>query len=66
MRIDGGGLDLPLRRRDNQECASGTGVGGRWQDFSFTQGRQGSSARYEYSADGQPLALGHSVEAGYS
>ncbi|MBA0823524.1 hypothetical protein Goarm_020251 [Gossypium armourianum] len=66
MRIDGGGLDLPLRRRDNQECASGTGVGGRWQDSSFTQGRQGSSAHYEYSADRQPLALGHSVEASYS
>ncbi|KAA3466811.1 eukaryotic translation initiation factor 3 subunit C [Gossypium australe] len=66
MRIGGGGLDLPLRRRDNEECASGTGVGGRWQDSSFTRGRQGSSARYRYSAGGQPLALGHSVEAGYS
>ncbi|XWS59309.1 hypothetical protein CRYUN_Cryun08bG0110900 [Craigia yunnanensis] len=64
-RVGGGGLDLPLRRRDNQEYAAGTAaVGGRWQDFSFTQGRQGSSGRSGYSAGGRPLALGQA--AGYS
>ncbi|XVE75792.1 hypothetical protein DITRI_Ditri12bG0120800 [Diplodiscus trichospermus] len=62
-RIGGGGLDLPLRRLDNQEYAAGTAaVGGRWQDFSFTQGRQGSSGRSGYSVGGRPQALG----AGYS
>ena len=63
----GGGLDLPLRRRDNQEYASGTAaVGGRWQDFSFTQGRQGSSGRSGYSTGIRPLALGQAAGAGYS
>ncbi|XVF76001.1 hypothetical protein PTKIN_Ptkin13bG0232600 [Pterospermum kingtungense] len=63
-KIGGGGLDLPLRRRDNQEYAAGTAaVGGRWQDFSFTQGRQGSSGR---SGGGRPLALGQVAGTGYS
>ncbi|XVF07444.1 hypothetical protein REPUB_Repub06bG0139300 [Reevesia pubescens] len=62
-RIGGGGLDLPLRRRDNQEYAA---VGGRWQDLSFNQGRQGSSGRSGYSGGGRPLALGQAAGAGYS
>ncbi|XP_022745708.1 eukaryotic translation initiation factor 3 subunit C-like [Durio zibethinus] len=66
-RIGGGGLDLPLRRRDNQEYAAGpAAVGGRWQDFTFTQGRQGTSGRSGYSAGGRPLALGQAAAAGYS
>ncbi|KAL3655390.1 Eukaryotic translation initiation factor 3 subunit C [Castilleja foliolosa] len=45
----GGGLEggLPMRHKDWQDyagaTASGSGGGGRWQDFSFSQGRQGSS-----------------------
>ncbi|KAG7566160.1 Proteasome component (PCI) domain [Arabidopsis suecica] len=41
-RTGGGGLDLSLRRRDNnQEYAGGAG-GGKWQDnMSYNQGRQG-------------------------
>ncbi|XWS13184.1 hypothetical protein CRYUN_Cryun36dG0015800 [Craigia yunnanensis] len=66
-RIGGGGLDLPLRRRDNQEYAAGTAaVGGRWQDFSITQGRQGSSRRSGYSAGSRPLALRQVAGSGYS
>ncbi|KAK6153287.1 hypothetical protein DH2020_012926 [Rehmannia glutinosa] len=46
-RIGGGGLDgLPLRRKDGQDyagAAASGGGGGRWQEFSFSQGRQGSS-----------------------
>ncbi|EOY09627.1 PREDICTED: eukaryotic translation initiation factor 3 subunit C [Theobroma cacao] len=65
-RIGGGGLDLPLRRRDNQEFAAGTAAVGRWQDLPFTQGRQGSSGRSGYSAGGRPLALGQTAGGGYS
>ncbi|XVF55947.1 hypothetical protein PTKIN_Ptkin06aG0076500 [Pterospermum kingtungense] len=66
-RIGGGGLDFPLRRRDNQEYAAGTAAsGGRWQDFSFTQGRQGSSGRTGYGAGARPLALGQAAGGGYS
>ncbi|XP_022766860.1 eukaryotic translation initiation factor 3 subunit C-like [Durio zibethinus] len=66
-RIGGSGLDLPLRRRENQEYAAGTAaVGGRWQDFSFTQGRQGSSGRSGRSGGGRPLSLGQAAGAGYS
>ncbi|XP_062145013.1 eukaryotic translation initiation factor 3 subunit C-like [Alnus glutinosa] len=51
----GGGLDLPLRRRDNQDYNA---VGGRWQEsLSFTQGRQGG---------GRPLAVGQAAGGGYS
>ncbi|KAK8482712.1 hypothetical protein V6N12_063986 [Hibiscus sabdariffa] len=57
-RIGGGGLDLPLRRRDNQEYAPGTGGGGRWPDLSYNQGRQGGSGRTAYSGGGRPMALG--------
>ncbi|XP_021281887.1 eukaryotic translation initiation factor 3 subunit C-like, partial [Herrania umbratica] len=65
-RIGGGGLDLPLRRRDNQEFAAGTAAVGRWQDLPFSQGRQGSSGRSGYNAGGRPLALGQSAGGGYS
>jgi translation initiation factor 3 subunit C len=48
-RLGGGGLDLPPRRRDGQDYAaaaagggSGTSSGGRWQDLSYSQTRQGS------------------------
>ena len=42
-RLGGGSLDLPQRRRKNQDYAAGTAApGGRWQEnLSFTQGRQG-------------------------
>ncbi|XP_059459947.1 eukaryotic translation initiation factor 3 subunit C-like [Corylus avellana] len=65
-RIGGGGLDLPPRRRDNQDYNAG---GGRWQEsFSFTQGRQGGgSGRTGYGAGGgRPLALGQAAGGGYS
>ncbi|CBI29961.3 unnamed protein product, partial [Vitis vinifera] len=45
-KIGGGGLDLPLRRRDGQDYAGAASVGGKWQDnFSFSQGRQGGQSR---------------------
>lgn len=60
-RIGGGGLDLPLRRRDSQDYAAvaATTVGGRWQDLSITQTRQGSgTGRAGYSiGGGRPLTL---------
>ncbi|CAK8530129.1 unnamed protein product [Lathyrus sativus] len=45
-RLGGGGLDLPPRRRDGQDYAAaaaggGTSSGGRWQDLSYSQTRQG-------------------------
>ncbi|KAM7266057.1 hypothetical protein ACFE04_003740 [Oxalis oulophora] len=56
-RIGGGGLDLPPRRRDNQDYAAGAGGNtnaGRWQDF--TQGRQsGVSGRSGYNSGGGRL-----------
>ncbi|KAH0731782.1 hypothetical protein KY289_002970 [Solanum tuberosum] len=43
-RIGGGALEgLPPRRRDGQDYAAAAAGGGRWQDFSFSQGRQGGS-----------------------
>ncbi|GAV82187.1 PCI domain-containing protein/eIF-3c_N domain-containing protein [Cephalotus follicularis] len=54
-RIGGGGLELPVRRRDNQDYVGGGG-GNKWQDnFSFTQGRQGSGGRV---GGGRPGAQG--------
>ncbi|KAL8547667.1 hypothetical protein ACS0TY_007115 [Phlomoides rotata] len=52
-RVGGVGSEgLPLRRKDGQDYAAGGG-GGRWQDFSFNQGRQGSSGgRTGYNAGG--------------
>ncbi|KAE8725784.1 Eukaryotic translation initiation factor 3 subunit C [Hibiscus syriacus] len=56
-RIGGGGLDLPLRRRDNQEYSSGGGS--RWPDLSYNnQGRQGGSGRTSCSGGGRPMAIG--------
>ncbi|XP_009600438.1 eukaryotic translation initiation factor 3 subunit C-like [Nicotiana tomentosiformis] len=41
-RIGGGGLEgIPLRRRDGQDYASAAAGAGKWQDFSFSQGKQG-------------------------
>uniref|UniRef100_A0A1S3ZHJ3 Eukaryotic translation initiation factor 3 subunit C-like n=1 Tax=Nicotiana tabacum TaxID=4097 RepID=A0A1S3ZHJ3_TOBAC len=41
-RMGGGGLEgIPLRRRDGQDYASAAAGAGKWQDFSFSQGRQG-------------------------
>nr|XP_016494376.1 PREDICTED: eukaryotic translation initiation factor 3 subunit C-like [Nicotiana tabacum] len=41
-RIGGGGLEgIPLKRRDGQDYASAAAGAGKWQDFSFSQGRQG-------------------------
>ncbi|KAJ1390693.1 Winged helix-like DNA-binding domain superfamily [Sesbania bispinosa] len=71
-RIGGGGLDLPLRRRDGQDYAaaaaggSGTASGGRWQDLSFSQLRQGSGRAGYGSGGGRPLALGQAAGSGYS
>ncbi|KAJ4836586.1 Eukaryotic translation initiation factor 3 subunit C, partial [Turnera subulata] len=50
-RIGGGGLELPTRRRDNQEYPNLAAPGNKWQDQSFTQGRQGSG-RSGYSGGG--------------
>ncbi|KAF5470217.1 hypothetical protein F2P56_010743 [Juglans regia] len=63
----GGGLDLPLRRREGQDYTTGASAGGnRWQDnSSFTQGRQGGSGRTGYGG-GRPLALGQAAGGGYS
>ncbi|KAE8666124.1 Calmodulin-binding family protein [Hibiscus syriacus] len=49
-RIGGGGLDLPLRRRDNQDYASGTAGGGgggssRWPDLSLQSGDRSGQSR---------------------
>ncbi|CAN4108259.1 unnamed protein product [Withania somnifera] len=42
LRIGGGALEgLPSRRRDGQDFAAAAAGAGRWQDFSFSQGRQG-------------------------
>ncbi|PIN20255.1 Translation initiation factor 3, subunit c (eIF-3c) [Handroanthus impetiginosus] len=61
-RISGGGLDgLPLRRRDGQDYAAAAASGGvsRWQEFSFSQNRQGSSGgRTGYNV-GVARGLGH-------
>ncbi|KAB1213489.1 Eukaryotic translation initiation factor 3 subunit C [Morella rubra] len=66
----GGGLDLPQRRRENQDYTAGTAaVGGRWQDnSSFSQGRQGgNTGRVGYGAGGgRPFAPGQAAGGGYS
>jgi translation initiation factor 3 subunit C len=61
-RIGGGGLDLPPRRRDNQDYAGGGNTNvGKWQDF--TQGRQsGVSGRSGYNSG----RLGQSATGNYS
>lgn len=52
-QIGGGGTDgLPLRRRDGQDYG-----GGKWHEFSFSQGRQGSSSgRTGYNAGGRTFS----------
>ncbi|KAK2448632.1 eukaryotic translation initiation factor 3 subunit C [Trifolium repens] len=70
----GGGLDLPPRRRDGQDYAAaaaggggGTGPsGGRWQDLSYNQTRQGSGRAGYGNAGGRPLAYGQAARSGYS
>ncbi|MED6201840.1 Eukaryotic translation initiation factor 3 subunit C [Stylosanthes scabra] len=67
--IGGGGLDLPMRRRDGQDYAAAaaggtTTGGGRWQELSGSQTRQGGG-RYG-SGGGRPLALGQVSGGGYS
>ncbi|KAK7337366.1 hypothetical protein VNO77_17933 [Canavalia gladiata] len=70
-RIGGGGLDLPLRRRDTQDyaaAAAGSGnasSGGRWQDLSLSQPRQGSG-RAGYGGGGRPMPLSQATGSGYS
>ncbi|KAJ7971389.1 Eukaryotic translation initiation factor 3 subunit C [Quillaja saponaria] len=70
-RIGGGGLDLPMRRRDNQDyAAAGIGtLGGRWQDnMSSTQSRQGGGAgRAGYgTGGGRPLAYSQAAGGGHA
>lgn len=65
-RIGGGGLDLPLKHRDNQDYAAGTAtVGTRWQDnLPFSQGRQGGGTwRTGYRTVGRAFAFN---QTGYS
>ncbi|XP_031400642.1 eukaryotic translation initiation factor 3 subunit C-like [Punica granatum] len=65
-KIGGGGLELPMRRRDNQDYAGGATSGaGKWAEggLSFNQGRQGSSeGRSGYSG----RAYGMGQGGGYS
>ncbi|KAL3367261.1 hypothetical protein AABB24_011800 [Solanum stoloniferum] len=51
-RIGGGLEGLPPRRREGQDYAAAAAGGtGKWQEFSFSQGRQGSSGgRTGYNA----------------
>ncbi|TKY61056.1 Eukaryotic translation initiation factor 3 subunit C [Spatholobus suberectus] len=72
-RVGGGGLDLPLRRRDSQDyaaaAAAGSGTassGGRWQDLSLSQPRQSSGRAGYRSGGGRPMALGQAAGSGYS
>ncbi|KAK7244707.1 hypothetical protein RIF29_39533 [Crotalaria pallida] len=71
-RIGGGGLDLPIRRRDGQDYASAAGGGGttslgggRWQDLSLSQQqpRQGSGRAGGYGGGG---GRGYGQAGGYS
>ncbi|KAL0007103.1 hypothetical protein SO802_008605 [Lithocarpus litseifolius] len=68
-RLGGGSLDLPQRRRENQDYAAGTAApGGRWQEnLSFTQGRQGGgTGRTGYGGGGRPFPLSQAAGGGYS
>ncbi|KAF3650503.1 eukaryotic translation initiation factor 3 subunit C [Capsicum chacoense] len=53
-RIGGGSLEsVALKRRDGQDYAAAAAAG-KWQEFSFSQGRQGSSGgRTGYIASGR-------------
>ena len=66
-RLGGGSLDLPQRRRENQDYAAGTAApGGRWQE-NFTQGRQGGgTGRTGYGGGGRPFPLSQAAGGGYS
>ncbi|KAL2345348.1 hypothetical protein Fmac_006633 [Flemingia macrophylla] len=70
-RIGGGGLDLPLRRRDGQDyaaAAAGSGTassGSRWQDLSLSQPRQSIGRAGYGSGGGRPMALGQAAGSGY-
>lgn len=69
-RFGGGGMEgLPLRRKDGQDyagAAASGGGGGRWQEFSFSQNRQGSSGgRGGYTISGRASAPGL-VSSGFS
>ena len=60
-RTGGGGLDLPMRRRDGQDyAAAATGGGsGRWQEnFPFTQGKQGGGTGRTGYGGGRALPFG--------
>ncbi|CAK9145909.1 unnamed protein product [Ilex paraguariensis] len=64
----GGGLDgLPPRRRDGQDYAAAA-AGNKWQEFSFSQGRQGSSGgRSGYvGGGGRHFAPGQVSGGGFS
>ncbi|KAL2492623.1 Eukaryotic translation initiation factor 3 subunit C [Abeliophyllum distichum] len=68
-RIGGGGLDgLPLRRKDGQDYAgaAASGAGGRWQDFSFSQGRLGSSGGRTGYGVGRSSASGQASGGNFS
>ncbi|KAF3964947.1 hypothetical protein ACB098_11G159500 [Castanea mollissima] len=68
-RLGGGSLDLPQRRRENQDYAAGTAApGGRWQEnLSFTQGRQGGgTGRTGYGGGGRPFPLSQAAGGGFS
>ncbi|KAF2307722.1 hypothetical protein GH714_031228 [Hevea brasiliensis] len=63
----GGGLDLPMRRKDSQDYATMAAAGGKWQDnLSFTHGRQGSGRSGYNVGGGRPPALGQGAGGGYS
>ena len=66
-RIGGGGLDLPLRRKESQDYASMAAAGGKWQDsMSFTQGRQGSGRSGYNVGGGRAPFVGQATGGGYS
>ncbi|CAI9757434.1 unnamed protein product [Fraxinus pennsylvanica] len=68
-RIGGGGLDgLPLRRKDGQDYAgaAASGTGGRWQEFSFSQGRLGSSGGRTGYGGGRSSASGQASGGNFS
>lgn len=63
-RVGGGGLDLPMRRRENQDYSAAASGGNKWQDnMSYNQGRLGSSAG---RSGGRLMTLGQSGGSGYS
>ncbi|KAF4354847.1 hypothetical protein CsatB_004591 [Cannabis sativa] len=62
-RTGGGGLELPMRRRDGQDYAAAAGGGGggsRWQEnFSYNQGKQGGgTGRAGYGGGGRAMQFG--------